>query len=108
MLALLTSGEPSLADVLREVALVAVWAVPALDAGQALADAFVLVAVRRRGAGMQPAGDLGPRRTGRPALRFFAAYRSGDRALCVRRLIATHPHDQDDEEDDDEARISKT
>jgi len=59
-LAALTSGERLFADVVREVALVVVGAIPALGARQALADAFVLIAEIRGRAGVQPAGNLRP------------------------------------------------
>jgi hypothetical protein len=61
MLAPLTLGRGLLADVPGELAFVTVGAVPAFDAGQLLADAFVLIAEKRRRTGVQSARDLGPR-----------------------------------------------
>ena len=62
-----------LADVLGEVALVAVRAVPAVGAADVLADAFVLIAVLRRRTRVQVACDLASRGAGGPWLGFFAA-----------------------------------
>ena len=88
VLASLTSSLGLLADAVGEVALVPVGAVPALHAGQAFADAFLLIAEIGRPAGVQPAGDLGARGFGGPWLSFLAARRSDGRALGIRRLTA--------------------
>jgi len=62
MLAPLTLGRGSLADILGEVAAVTVRAVSAFDARQLLTDAPVLIAE-----------NLGPGWTGGPRLGFFTA-----------------------------------
>ena len=94
VLAALTFGRRLLADVLGEVAFVAVRAVPAFDAGQSLTDAPILVAVIGRRARVQPASDFGPGRTRRPGLRLFGARGRGGRALRARRLAATRGDDE--------------
>jgi hypothetical protein len=58
MLAALTLSTPLLANVVREVAIVAVRAILARHAGEALADAAIFIAEIGRRAGVEPASDL--------------------------------------------------
>ena len=90
LLAPLTSADVLAADVLREVALVAIGAVATVVAGQKLTDAPVLIAELRRCAGVQMTRHLPAGRTRGAWLALLAALCRSGRPSGVIRLAAAH------------------